>query len=278
MPPAKALLASSLAAFLLLSAATAPARTVVRFTTNLGPIDIELFDDTMPDTVANFLNYVRGGNYTSSIFHRSTTYDPASIQIVQGGGFLLDGNTISTIPTAPPIALEPSGPNLRGTIAMARTSNPNSATSQWYFNVTNNPGLDGNYAVFGKILGPASLATLDAIGAADVYNLSKQLGPSFGELPLLNEAYLILVESAQIIPPALQVTGFEKTASGFRIDWTSEPPGRAVDIQRSTDLASGSWTTISTNNSNSTFTDPDPPGAKAFYRLSAATLPTDHLP
>ncbi len=267
MPPAKALLAAALAAFLLLSASTAQARTVVRFATNLGAIDIELFDETMPDTVANFLNYVRGGNYTSSIFHRSTTYNPAGIQIVQGGGFLLDGNTISAIPTAPPIALEPSGPNLRGTIAMARTSDPNSATSQWYFNVTDNAALDGNYAVFGKILGPAGLATLDAIGAADVYNLSRQLGPSFGELPLLNEAYLILVQSAQIIPPALRITSFEKTASGFRIDWTAEPPGRAVDIQRSTDLVSGPWTTLSTNNSNSTFTDPAPPGDKAFYRV-----------
>jgi cyclophilin family peptidyl-prolyl cis-trans isomerase len=271
-PPAKALLATALAAFLLLSASTAHARTVVRFATNLGAIDIELFDETMPDTVANFLNYVRSGNYTACIFHRSTTHNPAGIQIVQGGGFFLTGNSISPIPTASPIALEPSGPNLRGTIAMARTSDRNSATSQWYFNVTDNPALDGNYAVFGKILGPAGFTTLNAVGAVRAYNASVQLGDAFSELPLLQPALLttnlVLVQSAQIIPPALRITGFEKTASGFRIDWTAEPPGRAVDIQRSTDLVSGPWTTLSTNNSNSTFTDTNPPEAKAFYRVS----------
>lgn len=272
IPPAKALLAAALAAFLLLSAATAPARTVVRFTTNLGPIDIELFDDTMPDTVANFLNYVRGGNYTASIFHRSTTKNPLDIQIVQGGGFFLDRNSLMNIPTAPPIALEQSGPNLRGTIAMARTSDRNSATTQWYFNVTNNPALDGNYAVFGKILGSDSLHILDAIGAVPVYDKSAELGLAFRDFPLLENVLvvssLVLVQSAQIIPPALRITGFEKTASGFRIDWTAEPPSRAVDIQRSTDLVSGPWTTLSTNNSNSTFTDTNPPEAKAFYRVS----------
>jgi peptidyl-prolyl cis-trans isomerase A (cyclophilin A) len=271
MPPAKALLAAVLAA-LLLAAATAQARTVVRFTTNLGAIDIELFDDTMPDTVANFLNYVRGGNYTSSIFHRSTTYNPASIQIVQGGGFFLDGNSISPIPTASPIALEPSGPNLRGTIAMARTSDRNSATSQWFFNVTDNPALDGNYAVFGKILGPGSLATLGSIGAVPVYNASERLGPVFGELPLLQPelvvSSLVLVQTAQIIPPSPRITGFEKSPAGFRIDWSADPTGRAVDIQRSTALESGSWTTLSTNNSNSTFTDIDPPAGAAFYRVA----------
>lgn len=259
------------AAFLLISAA-AHARTVVRFSTNLGAIDIELFDETMPNTVANFLSYVRGGNYTSSIFHRSTTYNPASIQIVQGGGFFLSGNSIFTIPTAPPIALEPSGPNLRGTIAMARTNDPNSATSQWFFNFTDNPGLNGNYAVFGKILAATGLTILDAVGAVAVYDASPELGPVFTELPLLQPALvttnLVRVQSAQIIPPSPRITGFEKSPAGFRIDWSAVPSGRAVDIQRRSSLTTGSWTTISPNNSNSTFTDPDPPAGAAFYRIA----------
>jgi len=231
-------------------------------TTSKGTIYLELDQAKAPISVENFVTYAKDGFYSGTIFHRVIKGF-----MIQGGGH---GTDMKLKPTRAPIKNEWNNglKNVRGTIAMARTNAPNSATSQWYFNVTNNPALDGNYAVFGKILGPADLATLDAIGAANVYNLSKQLGPSFGELPLLNEAYLILVESAQIIPSALRITGFEKTASGFRIDWTSEPPGRAVDIQRSTDLASGAWTTISTNNSNSTFTDPNPPGAKAFYRVS----------
>ena len=187
-----------------LAAGLARAGTGVRFTTNQGTFDVELFDATMPDTVANFLTYVSSGRYASTIFHRSTTYDPFNIQIIQGGGFRLAGNTLQPVVTNPPIRLEPSTANLRGTIAMARTSDPNSATSGWYFNVTNNPGLDFNYAVFGTVTG-TGLAVIDRIGAVQVYDASPQLGPTYSELPLLGPALtitnLVVVNNVSVVSP-----------------------------------------------------------------------------
>ncbi len=133
----------------------------------------------MPTTVANFLAYVNAGSYASSIIHRSTTYNPSDIQIVQGGGYFISANQVLSIPTNAPIILESgSVGNIRGTIAMARGAATNSATSQFFFNVQSNPALDGNYAVFGNVVGAAGLAALDAIGAVPVYDCTAQLGPS----------------------------------------------------------------------------------------------------
>jgi len=184
----------------------AAAGTIVRFTVNTGTtgiIDVELQDEAMPITVANFLGYVSAGAYDSTIFHRSTTYDPTNIQVVQGGGYALSGNQLVNVPTVAPIVLETGTlGNVPGTIAMARGAATDSATSQFYFNVQDNPGLDGNYAVFGSVIG--SLATLDAIGSASVYDLTQQLGPAFAEMPLLQPSLdassLVLVSSVQVVP------------------------------------------------------------------------------
>jgi peptidyl-prolyl cis-trans isomerase A (cyclophilin A) len=191
-----------------LAARPAFADTIVTFTTNLGTFDVQLYDTQVPTTVANFLSYVNAGSYTNSIFHRSTTYNPADIQIVQGGGFVLNGLQIDPIATAAPIPLEAGLSNLKGTIAMARTAAPNSATSQWFFNVTDNPALDpspGNdgYAVFGAVIG-GGISVIEAIGAVPVYDLSVQLGATFSELPLLNPALepqnLVMVNSIVPVP------------------------------------------------------------------------------
>jgi len=191
-----------------LAARPAFADTIVTFTTNLGTFDVQLYDTQVPTTVANFLSYVNAGSYTNSIFHRSTTYNPADIQIVQGGGFVLNGLQIDPIATAAPIPLEAGLSNLKGTIAMARTAAPNSATSQWFFNVTDNlaldpsPGNDG-YAVFGAVIG-GGISVIEAIGAVPVYDLSVQLGATFSELPLLNPALepqnLVMVNSIVPVP------------------------------------------------------------------------------
>lgn len=184
--------------------AVAQAGTTVRFDTILGPLEVDLYDESMPTTVANFLAYVTAGSYDSTFFHRSTTYNPADIQIVQGGGFTISGNVISPVTTNPPIVFE-SGTftNLRGTIAMARGVELDTATSQFYFNVQDNPALNGNYAVFGKVANGESLAVLDAIGALPVANLSGQLGPVFAETPLIvvdNTGYFVTVSRVQAVP------------------------------------------------------------------------------
>lgn len=191
-----------------LAARPAAADTIVTFTTNLGTFDVQLYDTQAPTTVANFLSYVNAGSYTNSIFHRSTTYNPADIQIVQGGGFVLNGFQIDPIATAAPIALEAGLPNLKGTIAMARTAAPNTATSQWFFNVTDNPALDpgpGNdgYAVFGAVIGDG-ISVIEAIGALTVYDVSGTLGPTFSELPLLANTLepqnFVMVNSIVAVP------------------------------------------------------------------------------
>jgi len=136
--------------FALMLSLTADA-TVVRFETDLGDIDIELYEQQAPVTVANFLNYVNRGDYDNTVFHRSV---PGFV--LQGGGYRYSGNgNFSAVETDSPITLETGVSNVKGTIAMARTSDPNSATNQWFFNVLDNQNLDtvsGGYAAFGRVV------------------------------------------------------------------------------------------------------------------------------
>jgi peptidyl-prolyl cis-trans isomerase A (cyclophilin A) len=133
----------------------------VVFQTTLGNFTVELYPEKAPKTVENFLQYVKDKHYDGTIFHRV-------IQnfMVQGGGFV---PSMQQKTTRGPIALEANNglKNERGTIAMARTGNPNSATSQFFVNVVDNPNLnaprpDGyGYAVFGKVV--AGMETIDKI-------------------------------------------------------------------------------------------------------------------
>jgi peptidyl-prolyl cis-trans isomerase A (cyclophilin A) len=130
--------------------ATQPAGPRVVMQTSMGKILIELFADQAPITVENFLKYVDAGFYDGTIFHRVIpTF------MIQGGGFGTDNKEKQT---RPEIKNESRNglKNLRGTIAMARKPNPDSATAQFFINVRDNPGLDypirGGYAVFGKVV------------------------------------------------------------------------------------------------------------------------------
>ena len=105
----------------------------------MGDFDVLLDSIAAPRSVDNFSAYANRGAYDVTIIHRSTTYNPLDIQIVQGGGFELVGNTLPPIPSDPPIPLEAGRANALGTLAMARTSDPDSATSQWFFNVDRQP-------------------------------------------------------------------------------------------------------------------------------------------
>ena len=218
--------------FVLVAVAASPAShagTVVRFDTNIADFDVELFDSAMPITVANFLSYVTGSSYSSTLIHRSTTYNPADIQIIQGGGYLLSGNQILSVPTNPPIVLESgTATNVRGTIAMARGAATDSATSQFFFNIQNNPVLDGNYAVFGRVVGADGLTALDAIGAVSVYDCSVQLGAAFNELPLtapsLDASSLVLVNGIAVVP---EPSTLALTAAGLAMAAISRRRGAA---------------------------------------------------
>lgn len=142
-------------------------KTIVRIKTTMGTIDIELDPENAPITVENFLQYVDDGFYEGTIFHRVI-----ADFVVQGGGLLPD---MSEKPTRDPITNESdkTPPNTRGTVAMARTTDPDSATSQFYFNVADNPDLDATsgangYAVFGRVT--AGMDVVDAIAAVKTTN------------------------------------------------------------------------------------------------------------
>ena len=150
-----------LAACCALASGPALAQTV-KLATTMGDIRIELNAEKAPKSVANFLQYVKSGHYDGTVFHRVIpTF------MIQGGGFT---SALAQKPTLAPIPLESKNGlnNVKGSVAMARTGNPNSATSQFFINVVDNPFLDaansqdGNgYAVFGKVV--AGMDVVDKI-------------------------------------------------------------------------------------------------------------------
>ena len=140
--------------------ASAPALSanavLIKLSTSAGDIRLALDPDKAPKSVANFVQYAKAGHYNGLIFHRVIENF-----MIQGGGFTKD---MQQRPTKAPIPLESRNglKNLRGSVAMARTNDPNSATSQFFINTVDNAFLDaensrdGNgYAVFGKVVEPA---------------------------------------------------------------------------------------------------------------------------
>lgn len=177
-----------------LTSAVALAGTQVRINTNLGPITLELADDKAPKTVANFLAYAREGFYDGTIFHR--VIDGF---MIQGGGFTAD---FKQKPTHVPVANEADNglKNQRGAIAMARTSDPQSATAQFFINVNDNPNLDyrsstpqgWGYAVFGKVTGGMDI--VDKIRQTPTGRGGP--GGQFSDVP----ATPVVIESVTILP------------------------------------------------------------------------------
>ena len=189
------------AAALSLACSVALAGTEVRINTSLGPITLELADDQAPKSVANFLSYARDGFYNGTVFHRIIDGF-----MIQGGGFTTD---FQQKPTRAPVPNEANNglKNLRGTVAMARTNDPNSATAQFFINVKDNPPLDHRsptppgwgYAVFGKVI--SGMDTVDKI--RQVSTGPGGPGGRFGDVP----ATPVVIESVTVLPaPAVAPT------------------------------------------------------------------------
>jgi cyclophilin family peptidyl-prolyl cis-trans isomerase len=195
-PSAQRLAIGLLTAVLLSLAPTHRAQaTLVALTTPLGEIRVELYEDK-PVTVANFLAYINAGRYGNSFAHRLV---PGFV--LQGGGFTLQGNSVTPVTTFAPIVNEygvgQTRSNILGTIAMAKLGgDPNSATSQWFFNLgDNSANLDtqnGGFTVFGDVVAGLDVLTLfnttfnqAATGGRGVYNASGALGSGFQSMPLL---------------------------------------------------------------------------------------------
>ena len=173
-----------------------PAYPLVRMTTNLGIIEIELYPAKAPKTVKNFLHYVNNGFYNGTVFHRVI-----SGFMIQGGGFE-PGMRLK--PTALPINNEADNglTNLSGSIAMARTGNPHSATAQFFINTADNTALNHTgktpqgwgYSVFGKVT--KGMEVVKAIEATP----TGQSGP-FADVPVND----VVITHMEVVKP-------EKTA------------------------------------------------------------------
>ena len=237
-----------------------PDTSGVRLTTVLGNIDLALYDQRTPITVANFKNYIDSGRYfkidpttgelASSFVHRSVPEF-----VIQGGGFLSTVNPSDPMHALPtqvtpfdPIMNEPGISNTRGTIAMAKLAgDANSATSQWYINLADNLSLDtenGGFTVFGHVIGE-SMTAVDAIAALPIYDF----GSPFEALPLRDYTSglptpenLITIPAISYISPLLFSASSDHpdiasaTVSGANLLVTGKALGTATITVTATDV------------------------------------------
>lgn len=195
------------ATLLLLALTTSAYATIVEFQTSEGNFQVNLFDQSTPKTVDNFLQYIDEQHYTNSVVHRV-----APEFVVQGGGFTFDGDwPLTRIATNAAVVNEPIYSNVKGTIAMAKVGgNANSATDQWFFNLVNNASnLDvqnGGFTVFGQVIGDgmtvveqiASLSLCQDIPMRDYssQNCSDQSTPGIENFVVINQ--IIIIDSSEV--------------------------------------------------------------------------------
>jgi peptidyl-prolyl cis-trans isomerase A (cyclophilin A) len=220
--------------FLLVGLTSPVNATIVEFQTSLGAIQVNLFDQTTPETVANFLQYIDEHHYTNSVIHRVS-----SNFVVQGGGYSFEGDwPLTRIETNPTVTNEPVYSNVKGTIAMAKLSNqPDSATDQWFFNLTDNASnLDvqnGGFTVFGQVIGDgmtvvekiANLALCQDVPMTDysTQNCIDQSTPGIENFIVINQIDIVdssKVTDADITPVKNTLnTPDDENSSGGSFTW-----------------------------------------------------------
>lgn len=168
-----------ISAALLVSSSSAMA-TIVEFQTSQGSFQVNLFDQSTPKTVENFMKYVNADRYNEVIFHR---LEPGFV--LQGGGFFYEGSIpLSAVESFGNVENEPVYSNVRGTIAMAKQAgDANSASNQWFFNLKDNSSnLDvqnGGFTVFGQVIGDGmeivdKIAKLERCGSTPLVDFSQE--------------------------------------------------------------------------------------------------------
>lgn len=199
--PLRPLLAAFSSVSLLLACAEAGPKVVMK--TSQGDLTIELNEEKAPETVKNFLGYVKDGFFDKTVFHR--VIDGF---MIQGGGFALkEDGSIEQKETKAPIQNEAKNglKNLRGTVAMARTGDPHSATAQFFINHQDNgnldyPSFDGwGYAVFGQVT--AGLDVVDKIAKAPTAarTLKARAGGALRDAPMEDvPTATIVIESVKV--------------------------------------------------------------------------------
>jgi peptidyl-prolyl cis-trans isomerase B (cyclophilin B) len=165
-------------------------KTMIKMTTNFGVIEIDLFTEQAPNTTANFIQYVNDGFFDGLIFHRVIPNF-----MIQGGGF--EPGMRQKSPNAPIQNEADNGlKNERGTLSMARTNDPHSATSQFFISVKDNAFLDfkskdangWGYAVFAKVV--SGMDVVDSIAQTPTGNSG-----GHGDVPLEN----VVIEKAEVV-------------------------------------------------------------------------------
>jgi peptidyl-prolyl cis-trans isomerase A (cyclophilin A) len=216
--------------------------TVVRIETNLGDIDIELFDQNGPGgsaapiTTTNFLNYVRDGDWDETFMHRLVNGF-----VLQMGGFAFDDvGGISTVPADPPIVNEfnAARSNIERTVAMAKLGgNPDSATSQFFINLGDNSAnlntQNGGFTVFGRVATDASWTVVTAINALSTADFSTTHGAlggtpvntSFSPGDPISESALVTIIDIEIIKP----TSISASDDRFYTEILAYPEGYRSD-------------------------------------------------
>ena len=263
------------------------AGTLVQFRTGFGSIVVELYDQDKPVTVSNFLHYVQSGRFQNGIIHRCV---PSFV--IQGGGFFV--NNIQTSPQIEPISVFGaiadefnSGrrfSNLYGTIAMAKVSgNTNSATSQWFFNLTDNAFLDTAdtndlFAVFGHVVSGTNVLnvfnTFSSTAATNVVvDATQSLGDgNFAALPLrtphLTVGDLIFVDISVLDPIKAQA---KLGTNGTPVITWNTSTNAIYHLETATNLPPV-WQTLTVTNGTGAViqvTDTNRNSGQRFYRVSA---------
>lgn len=175
--------------------------TVIRFQTTSGNIDVRMFDAATPLHVANALAYVNSNRWDNTFIHRSAKTQSNTPFVIQGGGYQIDTSLFNApiesgwhrIQNFSTVTNEPGISNLRGTMALAKTSlGPSTGTSEWFINLTNNSFLDlpanNSFTAFGRIVGNG-LTVADAIAALARVNASGvNYNTAFNEVPIYDLA------------------------------------------------------------------------------------------
>ena len=229
--------------------------SAVRFETAEGTVDVGLYDDTAPNTVKNFYAYADPGAWNGTFIHRAAKLQDGTPFVNQGGGYRPVGDgTYESIPDLAPLPneFERTRPNGKGTISMAKAGgNPDSATNEWFFSLTNNTRIldpqNGGFTVFGKVLGDG-MTVLSRINdlPRDTYDFTLDgFDRSFSDWPLRNGAIsvanpddLVLITSVERVPSLIyEVTTpedapFTSTLSGSKLalEATAEAAG-TVTVQ-----------------------------------------------
>ena len=250
------------------------AGTLAQFRTPLGEIDVELFDQDKPATVQNFIRYVQTGAYADMFMHR---WVPGFV--IQGGGFAVS-NRLATNAIIVPVttfsaitneyAVGRTFSNKYGTIAMARVGGQtNSATSQWFFNLTDNAsldGVDGGFTAFGRVVsGTNVLDRFNNTATNGIYQFPGQ--PPLNELPVLS-AKPTLADLVYTDITLLNVRVQPSARGGREISWNSV--SNKINVVEFTEKLPPTWQIFFSTNAHGDILrvhDLNTQSAARFYRV-----------